>query len=160
MAEKLRINGTLVRSRNMSGYVEELLRKSDSDFESACFLKAYRVALSDEEDGLEKQIVAAAFFVYPDEQKEHTIRYHTAVLMRKDQAGGYHYLNAGAAYWKNGQIVTCRFPLPAVTKMVLQAEIVMVEYRGDAQKRYSLGKTLKLDDMEKAQLRKAGFTVK
>ena len=160
MAEKKKINGTLVRNREIARYVEELKQNSGSMFEAACFLRAYQVALSDEADGLEKQMRAALFFVYPEERDGLTFRYYTVLLLRTDSAGGYHYLNAGRAYWKDRQLWRGRLPLDTVVRMTLRAEISMVETVDGQKKTYSLSKSLKLDDMELALLRKAGITVK
>ena len=160
MAEKKKIKGTLVRNKEIAPYVEELKQSSGWIFESACLLQAYQVALSDEADGLEKQMRAAVFFVYPEERDGLTFRYYTALLLRMDSAGGYHYLNAGRAYWKDRKIWRGRLPLDTVVRMTLQAEITVEETVDGQKKAYSLSRSLRYDDMELALLRKAGITVK
>ena len=150
------VRGTIVPDKLLNLYVEQLQKEACTDFESDCYQRAWRVAVSDEEDGLLKITKAAVFFPYPKEEKGKIWRHYTALLLRQDEKNLLHYLNAGAAYWKGGRIVTCRLPLAAIVRMNFSKDIQITVYCGDSSQVFSLAKNIEVDDREMALLRQAG----
>ena len=152
------LKGILVSDSMLSVFVEQLRKQAYSDFHSYCYQRAWETALSDEEDGLLKITKKAAFFPCPRPESGKIRIHYTALLLRQDDKDLLHYLNAGAAYWKDGRIMTCRLPLTEITKMTLKyAEILVTEYPGASGEPRNLARYIDVDDREMALLREAGL---
>ena len=155
--KKLTVKGIMVPDSLLSGYVEQLRKQAYSDFSSYCFQRAWETALSDEEDGLLKITKEAAFFPYPKLENGKIWMHYTVLLLRQDDKDLLHYLNAGAAYWRDGRIMTCRLSLAEITKMTLSyAEVLVTEYPGGSSGERNLARCIDVDDREMALLREAG----
>ena len=156
--KKRTMRGIMVPDSLLSGYVEQLRKQAYSDFHSYCYQRAWETALSDEEDGLLKITKKAAFFPCPRPESGKIRIHYTVLLLRQDEKNLLHYLNAGAAYWKDGRIMTCRLSLAEITKMTLKyAEILVTEYPGGSGEPRNLAKCIDVDDREMDLLREAGL---
>ena len=152
------LKGILVSDSKLSVFVDQLRKEAYSDFSSYCYQRAWETALSDEEDGLLKITKKAAFFPCPRPESGKIRIHYTALLLRQDDKDLLHYLNAGAAYWKDGRIMTCRLPLTEITKMTLKyAEILVTEYPGGSGEPRNLARYIDIDDREMGLLREAGL---